>query len=215
MIRVALAHPVRVYRDAVMEVFDRCRGLKAVIAVESVDALVRLISSRRPDVTLLQGSVSDDLLVHCLALPAMRLIAVPTFGDNTPEQLSRRGFAECLDGDACLKEYVRTIESVFENGHGARSDTFDPEHRTSVSAVEIDGDEQRNGVRPGRGLLTIREREVAQLLADGYRNCEIGSELGIQESTVKTHVHHVLRKLGVDRRYRVYAIIDRVRDAPS
>jgi len=45
--------------------------------------------------------------------------------------------------------------------------------------------------------LTAREQEVLDLVARGYANKRIALELGIAEKTVKTHVGHVLAKLGV------------------
>jgi two-component system, NarL family, response regulator LiaR len=45
--------------------------------------------------------------------------------------------------------------------------------------------------------LTRREREVLELIAAGYSNKRIALELGIAEKTVKTHVGHLLAKLGV------------------
>ena len=45
--------------------------------------------------------------------------------------------------------------------------------------------------------LTAREREVLELIALGRSNKRIALELGIAEKTVKTHVGHVLAKLGV------------------
>lgn len=49
-------------------------------------------------------------------------------------------------------------------------------------------------------ILTQREREVLGLLALGRSNKEIGRDLQIAEDTVKTHVKHVLAKLGVQSR---------------
>lgn len=48
--------------------------------------------------------------------------------------------------------------------------------------------------------LTERETSVLRLLSRGLSNKEIGARLGIQEQTVKSHVHHVLSKLGVSSR---------------
>jgi DNA-binding CsgD family transcriptional regulator len=49
-------------------------------------------------------------------------------------------------------------------------------------------------------LLTPREREVLLLIAEGHGNAHIARTLGLTLGTVKLHVRHVLRKLGVDSR---------------
>jgi DNA-binding NarL/FixJ family response regulator len=52
---------------------------------------------------------------------------------------------------------------------------------------------------PSHGL-TIRERQVLELIREGYSNKEIGQKLNIAEATVKNHVHHLLAKLDVPNR---------------
>ena len=53
--------------------------------------------------------------------------------------------------------------------------------------------------------LSERERDVFRLMAEGMSNGEIGQELFISETTVKTHVTHILQKLGL--RDRVQAVV--------
>ena len=53
--------------------------------------------------------------------------------------------------------------------------------------------------------LTSREQEVFRLIADGLSNVEIGQRLFISDTTVKTHITHILQKLGL--RDRVQAVV--------
>ena len=53
--------------------------------------------------------------------------------------------------------------------------------------------------------LTAREREVMELVSTGATNSEIGAALVISESTVKSHVKHILRKLRAANRAEAVA----------
>ena len=60
-------------------------------------------------------------------------------------------------------------------------------------------------------MLTGREREILQLLADGMSNADVASRLFISQETVKSHVRHILTKLEADTRTHAVAIA--LRDA--
>jgi DNA-binding NarL/FixJ family response regulator len=55
-------------------------------------------------------------------------------------------------------------------------------------------------------MLTTREREILQLLADGMSNADVAQRLFISQETVKSHVRHILAKLEADTRTHAVAI---------
>ena len=55
-------------------------------------------------------------------------------------------------------------------------------------------------------VLTEREREILRLISQGYDNRIIGDKLGIARSTVESHLHIILRKLGAANRTEAVVI---------
>lgn len=58
--------------------------------------------------------------------------------------------------------------------------------------------------------LTPREREVAELMVDGWSDKEIGAALGIAERTARKHVASVVAKLDAQGRVRAAVLLDRM-----
>jgi DNA-binding CsgD family transcriptional regulator len=54
--------------------------------------------------------------------------------------------------------------------------------------------------RAGRPSVTKREQQILRLMGEGLSSTEMSERLGISRSTVKTHTHNLLKKLGVDGR---------------
>ena len=71
--------------------------------------------------------------------------------------------------------------------------------------------EPHTRLRPAGGALTGREWEVLDLLIDGAGTAEIAQRLGLALETVRSHVKHVLRKLGVGTRGEAIDIARRLR----
>ncbi len=61
-------------------------------------------------------------------------------------------------------------------------------------------EEGKKGAESEDALLTNRERQIACLISENQANKEIAQNLNISISTVKTHVHQILRKLGLRKR---------------
>jgi len=103
----------------------------------------------------------------------------------------RSGAAGYLLKDAEPAEIARAIRAA-----RAGKTIIDPSVASRLVQAIADG----ASPLAGADLLTRREREVLELIARGRSNKRIALELGISEKTVKTHVGHLLAKLGVSDR---------------
>lgn len=123
-------------------------------------------------------------------VPGARAVVLTSFLDE--ERLLpalRAGAAGYLLKNVEPRELARSIRLA-----AAGEALIDP--AVAARLVDALGDE-----RPAEhGELTPREQEVLELIGRGYANKRIALELGIAEKTVKTHVSHVLAKLGVSDR---------------
>jgi NarL family two-component system response regulator LiaR len=123
--------------------------------------------------------------------PDARVIVLTSFTDD--ERLLpaiQAGAAGYLLKNAEPQELARAVRLAH-----AGDALLDP----AVAARLVDALAGPPGAAPAE-RLTPREREVLALLARGYANKRIARELGVAEKTVKTHVGHVLAKLGVTDR---------------
>lgn len=73
--------------------------------------------------------------------------------------------------------------------------------------LSLAGDEAKDPL----GLLSTRERAVARLVAQGWRNRDIGDELGITEGTVKVYLHGIYEKLRIANRTELAVLISDAR----
>jgi len=92
-----------------------------------------------------------------------------------------------VDDHGVVREGLRTYLELQDGIEVAGEALLD----TAVAARLVDAI-----AAPEPDLLTPREREVLALVARGMSNKRIARELGLAEKTVKTHVSHVLAKLG-------------------
>jgi DNA-binding NarL/FixJ family response regulator len=122
-------------------------------------------------------------------VPGARVIVLTSFADDDKLLPAlRAGAAGYLLKNAEPQELARAVRAAY-----AGEALLDPH----VAARLVDA---LAGEKEPLDRLTPREREVLQLIGRGFSNKRIAQGLRLSEKTVKTHVGHVLAKLGVDDR---------------
>ncbi|MEV0247473.1 response regulator transcription factor [Nocardia sp. NPDC050712] len=191
------------------QVFFRL-GMRAAIAgqtdmtcvaeVGDAHAAVREIQRLRPDVALIDLDLPGLGDAGPIDVDGTRILALAT--EHTDENLYRAlhlGAAGFLARSAPGPDLLAAIRTAV---HGTA--LIDP-NLTRQLVTRLSAGFEPFRATPEVETLTPREHQVLRCLAKGYTNPEIAVALGIGEQTVKTHVSHVLTKLGV--RDRVHAAV--------
>jgi two-component system response regulator DevR len=196
-IRVFLMDDHELVRRGLVDLLKSEADITVVGEAGTAAEAIRRIPSTRPDVALLDGRLPDGSGIDvCREIrstdPKIRCVILTSFDDD--EAL----FAAIMAGASgyLLKEVggsnlVAGIRQVAA-GHSL----IDP----AVTQKLLD--RLRNPVKETSKLdqLTPREREILNLITDGYTNRQIGEKLYLAEKTVKNYVSILLTKLGMQRR---------------
>jgi DNA-binding NarL/FixJ family response regulator len=169
-------------------------GLEAVDKVARFSPAVVLMDIRMPE---LDGISATRRILA--ADPAARVLILTTFDlDEYVYEALRAGASGFVLKDDPAEQLIAAIRTV-----AAGDALLSP----AVTRRVIKQFTRLQQPAPPRELdeLTAREREIFNLIASGLSNAEIGKQLYIGETTVKTHVTHVFQKLKV--RDRVQAVV--------
>jgi DNA-binding NarL/FixJ family response regulator len=168
-------------------------GLEAVEKAGRFHPTLVLMDVRMPELDGLQAT--RRILA---ADPDARVLILTTFDlDDYVYEGLRAGASGFLLKDDPPEQLIAAIRTV------ARGDAL---LSPAVTKRVIERFAQAPRERPeGLDQLTAREREILELIADGLSNAEIAGRLYISETTVKTHVTHLLQKLNL--RDRVQAVV--------
>jgi DNA-binding NarL/FixJ family response regulator len=169
-------------------------GLEAVAKAARFDPTVVLMDIRMPQ---LDGLEATRRIIA--ANDTARILILTTFGlDEYVYEALRSGASGFVLKDDPPEQLIAAVRTVAE-GNALLSPAITK--RVIKQFVRI----PRQAPPPGLADLTEREQEILRLIAGGLSNAEIGERLYISETTVKTHVTHVLQKLGL--RDRVQAVV--------
>jgi len=209
-VRVVIGEDLALLRDGLVRILT-AYGMQVVEAVDSGPKLLRSLLTQAPDVAIvdvrLPPSHTDEGLRAALegrrqhpGLPIMILSA------HIEPLYARELIADGAGGTGYpLKDRVadvtRFVEAVRVVAGGGT--VLDPE----VIAPMLSRPAQRGPL----GRLTVREREVLTLMAQGRTNVSISAQLGITEKAVSKHINSIFIKLNLlpdhDGNRRVLAVL--------
>lgn len=206
MIRLAIVDDQDLIRDGLSSILDREDDLEVVGTAANGREALRLVRELRPDVTLmdirmpeLNGVEATRQLLADSPAPT-RVMMLSTFDeDDFVVEAIRAGASGYLLKDIPRAQLVDAIRAVHEG---------DLRLAPSIIRRLVDRqlDRHPDAEQAQRlGLLSAREVDVLRAVARGATNTEIAAQLHLSESTIKTHVSHLLQKLRV--RDRVQLVI--------
>jgi DNA-binding NarL/FixJ family response regulator len=193
-------------RAGLRSIFDAAEGIEVVGEAGDGREAVYLCKYRQPDLVLMDVRMPDlDGIAatrELLALhPDLRVMVLTTFEqDDYIFGALAAGASGFLLKRTPPEELVAAVHTVAA-GDSLLSPSVTSRVISRMAAAPAPDPERERRLEE----LTPREREVLVLIARGRSNGEIATDLVIEESTVKTHVKRVLRKLGA--RDRVQAVI--------
>ena len=198
LVRIIIADDHDIVRHGLRQLLDSQPGWEVCGEARDGRAAVELAGRLRPDVAVL-----DIAMPELNGLEATRKIRaaspgteVLVFTMHEAEDLVREVFAAGARGYLLKSDAVRSIVAAVE-----AVVAHQPFFTSKVSAMVLDAFLREHAAAEGRaadGTLTLREREVVQLLAEGRQNKEIARRLGVALKTVEAHRAAVMRKIGAD-----------------
>jgi two-component system nitrate/nitrite response regulator NarL len=212
MIEVVVIAPVRAYREAMAAVVEQASDMSVLSHVPSTTEALAAVSRRQPTVVLLDFSVSgvpEAVASLRRTAPSARVIGMGVNETRAHAEAVVRcavaGASGFVDADQPLIDVLAAVR-VSCLGQSPCS--------PRVAALLLQTMQRRpdspwagpaghggamGGSQPPSSL-TPRERTVAELASRGLTNRQIARQLVIGESTVKSHIHAVLTKLGLQSR---------------
>jgi DNA-binding NarL/FixJ family response regulator len=198
MIRVAIVDDHPVVTDGIAANLRSDPNIEIVATGASAESAVEIAREHVPDVLILDlelgGRSGLDAVAAVRAASAKtRIVVFSAYaGEERVASAFERGVDSYVLKGTPSDELVAVIHAVASGG-------------TRIPP-EIAAQLARAVRTPRRERITVREREILVMLAEGLSNRAAADRLGISERTVKFHVGEILARLGADNRAQAVAI---------
>ena len=207
MIRVLIADDQAMVREGLRMILDAQDDLEVVAEAGDGQGALRAAAEHRPDVVLMDirmpgmdGLEATERLLRG-GRPGPRVLVLTTFGeDEYLYAAMRAGASGFLLKDSPRAALLHAVRTVADG-----SALLDPALTRRLIEEWVRRPPPSAGVPEPLRRLTPRELEVFTAMARGRSNGEIAADLVLSETTVKSHVAHLLAKL--DLRDRVQAVV--------
>jgi DNA-binding NarL/FixJ family response regulator len=196
-VRVLAADDQRVVREGLAMLLGLLPDVEVVGTAADGEEVLALAAELRPDVILMDLRMPRMDGVEATRRlrerdPAVKVVVLTTYADDRSVlDALRAGALGYLTKDASAAEIQQALHRV-AGGQAA----LDPAVQLHLVEAIADGAPSAPSPAPLPDGLTPREAEVLTLIAAGLSNAEIAERLVVSEATVKSHVNHMLAKIG-------------------
>jgi DNA-binding NarL/FixJ family response regulator len=209
MIRALVASDIRLYREGLADGLRRSGRVEVVGTAADVDASVARARELGPDVVLVDLAMTgwEQAVRGVVAEGGATQVVVLGVREVEDEVIAcaEAGVAGYVRREASLEELVDVVASV------ARGESLCSPRISSLLLRRVAEAAARQHRAPAY-RLTPREAQIVGLIDEGLSNKQIAGQLSIELATVKNHVHSILEKLQVERRYEAAAQVRGRRD---
>lgn len=207
MISVVLVDDEELLRSGIRLILEGAGDIEVVGEASNGRDGVALVTERRPDLVLMdiRMPVMDGIeAVKKLksAVPDIPVVMLTAFDTDAfivdALHAGAMGFLLKTTGPEALVASVRAVaEGQQLLSPKALAKLLATPHEAPAESLDVEG-------------LSTRENDVAQLIAEGLDNTEIAEQLYVSVATVKTHVKHILEKIGGTNRVHIaIAVLER------
>lgn len=213
-IRIVIIDDHQLFREGVKRILDFETDLQVVAEGDDGTQAVSLVKDHQPDVVIMDINMPTLNGVEATAqliaeYPDTKVIILSIHDDeNYVTHALKTGAQGYLLKEMDAEQLIEAVKVVAEGGsylHPRVTHNLVKEYRRLASNHQK-AEKKEMEIRRPLHLLTRRECEVLQLLADGKSNRSVGEALFISEKTVKNHVSNILTKMNVNDRTQAVVV---------